>query len=207
MNIIFNKFKKEYIKLTAPIRKKRLSKTEFTIISNNCWAGDVYRYFDLPYQTPTVGLYFWSEDYIKFLSNLKYYLNCPLSFISLGESKYKDILLERNQSEKILARLDDVELVFLHYSSKEEAQEKWMRRAQRVNFDNLIVKFSRQNCFEDKHLQEFTNLDFSKKIFFDNRKNEAPFSIYIKGFENEEYLPDDITTYRKYVNITKWLNQ
>jgi uncharacterized protein (DUF1919 family) len=201
------KASKKFSLMMAPIRKKKLSKQEFTIISNNCWAGDVYRYFDLPYQTPTVGLYFWADDYIRFLTNLKYYLSCELVFITVEESKYKDILIKKNQSDRVLARLDDVELVFLHYSSKQEALEKWVRRVQRVNFDNLIIKFSRQNCFEDKHLKMFAELPYTKKIFFDNQKNDYDFSVYIPGFENLDFLPDDITTYRKYMNITHWINK
>lgn len=39
-------------------RLKRLRSTDFTVISNNCWAGTVYRYFNLPYLSPTCGLYF-----------------------------------------------------------------------------------------------------------------------------------------------------
>ena len=64
----------------------------FTIISNNCWAGHVYRYFNVPYQTPTIGLFIFSEDYVKFCKQLKDYLSSELKFISIEESKYKDIL-------------------------------------------------------------------------------------------------------------------
>lgn len=39
-------------------RQNHLTRSDFSIISNNCWAGTVYRYFGLPYQSPTAGLYF-----------------------------------------------------------------------------------------------------------------------------------------------------
>lgn len=88
----------------APLRRRLLlikgGVLPFTIISNNCWGGHVYRYFDLPYDSPTIGLYFFSSDYLKFVSNLHFYLNQELQFISYTESKYKEPLIIRG--EKIL---------------------------------------------------------------------------------------------------------
>lgn len=67
--------------------------TPFTIISNNCWGGHVYRYFNMPYDSPTIGLFFESTDYIKFISNLKHYINQELRFITFEESRNKDMLI------------------------------------------------------------------------------------------------------------------
>ena len=55
--------------------KRSVKSRDFTIISNNCWAGRVYQYLDMPYLTPTAGLYFFAPDYIKFVSDLKKYLD------------------------------------------------------------------------------------------------------------------------------------
>ena len=140
---VFRKIKKAiskfFIKITAPTRRKKIKDCSFTIISNNCWAGDVYRYFGLSYQTPTVGMYFFAEEYIKFLSNLIHYLDCELQQLNVNDSKYKDTIVELGQGNKLLAKLDDVEIVLLHYPNWDEAKEKWERRAKRINFDNLIV--------------------------------------------------------------------
>lgn len=51
----------------ASVRRMKLNRADFTVISNNCWAGSVYRYFGLPYLSPTAGLYFFASDYIKFI--------------------------------------------------------------------------------------------------------------------------------------------
>lgn len=37
---------------------------------------------------------------------------------------------------------NDVEIHFLHYKSETEAQEKWNRRLKRMNFNNILFKFS-----------------------------------------------------------------
>ena len=42
-------------------RASKLKSTRFTIISNNCWAGHVYRYFNLPYDSPTLDYIFFQK--------------------------------------------------------------------------------------------------------------------------------------------------
>ena len=76
------KLRKFYIKKTSKIRKRKLNNNDFTIISNNCWAGTIYQSYGLEYNTPTLGLFFMAKDYIKFVSNLKYYINKELVFIN-----------------------------------------------------------------------------------------------------------------------------
>ena len=203
---IFPKLKKGLIKLTSPYRNKKLNNRDFTIISNNCWAGDVYRYYNLPYNTPTVGLYLFGGDYIKFIYNLRYYLSKELDFISCAESKYKDILIQRHQENVIIGRIEDIEIIFLHYKTIEEAATKWKRRAERVNFDNIIIKFSNQNFCTSDDMKKFDELPIEKKLFFDNHENNMKCSVYIRGYENEDWLKDDIGTYRKYMNITDFIN-
>ena len=135
--------------------KKSIKNKNFSIISNNCWAGRVYQYLDMPYLSPTAGLYFFAPDYIKFVSDLRKYLDTPLRFINPEESKYYDEIKKRNQTDKPIGILDDVEIVFLHYKTKEEAEKKWNRRKERVNFDNIIIKFSRMDLCTEKEIEEF----------------------------------------------------
>lgn len=74
----------------ADYRRKQLKSTDFTIISNNCWGGMIYESYNLPKQTPTVGMFFMAEEYLKFLSDLKGYINGELTFINSEESRWKD---------------------------------------------------------------------------------------------------------------------
>ncbi len=143
---------------------------DFSVISNNCWGGRVYQYLDMPYLSPTAGLYFFAPDYIKFVSNLHKYLNLSLVFIPAEESAYYEELKNRNQTDKPIGKLDDVEIVFLHYKTKEEAEEKWNRRKERVNFDHIILKFSRMDLCTEKEIEAFDKLDFQNKFVFNNRK-------------------------------------
>lgn len=175
--------------------KKRIRSRDFTVISNNCWAGKLYQYLDMPYLSPTVGLYFFADDYIKFLKNLQYYMSLDLKFISFKASKHSDVLVEHNQTNKPIGVLDDVEIVFLHYKTEEEAYEKWNRRKARINWDHLIIKFSKMNLCTEEHMKEFSELPFEKKILLGTRKNpKYRCEVFWNGEtnENDQILLDTI---------------
>ncbi len=209
----FKKHKKErFEKFFYEIRrffvKKSIKNKNFSIISNNCWAGRVYQYLDMPYLSPTAGLYFFAPDYIKFVSDLRKYLDTPLRFINPEESKYYDEIKNRNQTDKPIGILDDVEIVFLHYKTKEEAEEKWNRRKERVNFDNIILKFSRMNLCSDKEIEAFCNISFENKFVFNtNKQPKNPSEIYWNGkITNNEILNDTIP-FPGPIKLKKLLNE
>lgn len=152
--------------LFADILRKGLENTDFTIISNNCWGGMVYESYNLPKQSPTVGLFFMASDYILFVSDLKEYLSADLTFIRPQESKWKE---EFEQSESFgsypIGKIKDVEIFFLHYHSEEEALSKWKRRCQRINWDRMLIKFNDQNGCTERELDCFMKLPYKNKLF------------------------------------------
>lgn len=75
----------------ADWRKKQLKSTDFTIISNNCWGGMIYESYNLPKESPTVGMFFMAKEYIEFLSDLKGYIGGKLTFIKPEESRWKEM--------------------------------------------------------------------------------------------------------------------
>lgn len=186
--------------------KRSIKNRGFTIISNNCWAGRVYQYLDMPYLSPTAGLYFFAPDYIKFVSDLKRYLDTPLRFIKPEESKYFEVLKSRNQLDKPIGILDDVEIVFLHYKSQEEALEKWNRRKDRVNFDKIILKFSRMDLCTDKEMQEFDNLPYQNKVLINNQLPlKYKCEVYWKGAGDEQSVHRDTEPFPGNIDLRKIL--
>lgn len=163
-------------------RKLLLSEnSNFSIISNNCWGGLVYQYFGLPYTSPTIGLFFMDDDYIKFLERLDYYLAQPLKFISIENSRYKQ-RLQSESTAKVnypIALLDDIEIHFLHYKSEKEAEEKWYRRIKRLNRNKLLIKMSQRSLDSKEILDRFEVLPFKNKICFTEHKRENPIFITI----------------------------
>lgn len=189
------------------IRKKQLNNTDFSIICNNCWAGYVYRRFGLSYLTPTVGVYFFADDFIKLCSDVKGYMSKKLEFISYADSKYRDEIEVKKHTHVPIAKLGDIEIVFLHYHTPEEAAEKWYRRAKRINYDNLIFKFSQMNGCTEEQLRQFDRLDLRKKICFVSRNCETNIAcaVRLKDAFGEEVLNDTIK-YSSYIDLVKLIN-
>lgn len=142
-----------------------------SIISSNCFAGRIMQDLGMQYNTPTLGLYFFADDYIEFLSNLKYYLTeAKLEF--LDQSRYPLANERRKQWSHwypIGLLGGKVEIQFLHYHSETEASEKWYRRAARVNWDNLFIIGMEQNLCTEDCIRAFDKLNFERKLFFSSK--------------------------------------
>lgn len=188
--------------------RKCIRRKDFTIISNNCWAGKAYQYLDMPYLSPTIGLYFFAGDYLRFVSNLRYYLSLDLTFIPASESRYVEILKEKKQLDVPIGILDDVEIIFLHYKSREEAKEKWDRRKQRVNYDNVILKFSNMNLCTADCMRKFDALPFHNKFMLNkNKKTKFESEIYWTGLSNENEVLNDTNPYPGNLKLLTLLNK
>ena len=204
MNII-NSIKKKIILY----RFKRLKNKNFSIICNNCWAGNIYQATGIKYLTPTIGLFFYMPCYIKFLENFNYYLNVKLRFIK--QSKYEIVNNIRRKEWYPIADLGGIEIQFLHYNSEEDANNKWEKRKKRINKDNLLFVGSERDLCTEKLIRRYQNLPFKNKLFFTaNRYDNDRSLIQIKEFENEKIVgdiwPDQLKIY-KYFNVLKWIEE
>lgn len=198
------------LRVLAPYRRIFLKNRKFTIISNNCFASLVYQRYNLVYQTPTIGTFIMPDDYIKLLKNLNYYLGLPLVFISPDQSKYIRSLENIEKWGRYpIARLADIEIHFLHYTSCEQAEMKWNRRIKRINWNQIIVKFSQQNQCQAIMLKEFESLNYEYKFcFVNNYLSDNAVFINLKECQHNKEITFDAEKkyYNKYIHITKYLN-
>src|ERR1700733_1243073 len=99
-----------------------------SIISNDCFGGEVYRSLDIPYNTPFIGLMLMAPCYITLLMNLEYYLDQDLSFIQVSKYELVNIMLKEKGYFPIATIGKEIEIQFLHYESEMEARQKWEKR-------------------------------------------------------------------------------
>lgn len=164
------KIRRKYMEKTAVIRRKQLKVDNFSIISNNCWGGFIYQSYHLPYNSPTIGLFIMPKDYIKLISNLKYYLQKDIEFILHTNSKYYDELSSiKKFGEYPIGKIQDIEIHFLHYKSEQDAKYKWDRRCKRINYKHLIYKFNDQNGCTFEDVVNFKELQLKNKVFFGSK--------------------------------------
>lgn len=194
--------------LFAPIRRLKLKKRDFTIISNNCWGGICYEYYGIRKLSPTVGMYFYAEDYIKFIANLRYYLSQEMTMIPAIESKHYESLKKKGELWAPVGKIDDIEVVFLHYRNPEIAKEKWQKRVKRINWNNIIYKFSYMNECSDEMIDSFLEITKKeKRICFVGMDYWKARGIYEVPVNDVGQVVDDTTWFKKYVNISAIINE
>ena len=202
--------KRKIRKIIAPIRRAGLKNKTITIISNNCWGGIIYDKFGIRYQSPTIGLSICPTDFIKFIKDLKHYLSLtpmPICSSTSGYSKYLGVYK---------ARLDDIVINFIHYSSMDEAISKWEKRKKRVDFDNLLIKFSDSTIdgipVTDSLLNEFSKIGYHKIFLTSNEERAKKYSSFSYYFPKADKLGEPLNESKQtdkiigLKNIKKLLN-
>lgn len=145
------------------LRKKlqeQLDNENFTIISSTCVGGKIYHDLGLRFTSPTINLWIGAKDFLKFVKDLKYYLeDCELSEIKdSNEENPVGILGEGNKK---------VTIHFTHYPNFKIAKEKWNSRKKRVNYDKIYIFFTDMNGGDNVGVvKEFNKLPYKNKVMF-----------------------------------------
>ena len=74
---------------------------EFTIFSNDCFAGQVYHIMGKQFKSPTVNCFIRPIDFVKFLENVDWYLNQELIEVESSLPFENKVLLTVNKHEGI----------------------------------------------------------------------------------------------------------
>jgi uncharacterized protein (DUF1919 family) len=106
----------------------------FCLISDDCWGGALYQHLARPYNTPFIGLQIHVPDFLQLIEDLPGHLDLPLRF---GEREMQD-----DGVEFPVGFLGGVKIHFIHYRDEEEAEEKWIRRRERIEPENLFFKLN-----------------------------------------------------------------
>jgi uncharacterized protein (DUF1919 family) len=189
---------------------RAVSVKDFTIISANCWGGAVYEDLKLPYLSPTIGLYFYAPCFMELLKDLKTTISLPLTFVE--SSKYEDANVFRNENYKYpIGKLGTgIEIQFLHYKTEEEARDKWERRKQRINWDNLFIACTDRDGMTKQLMTAFDDLSYENKVLFTAQPYTTIKSAhYLKAFKKDKIVGDLYN--QRYVvsqnfNIEEWLS-
>lgn len=187
--------------------RQRLNNTEFSIISNDCIGGVICKDLGCRFNSPTVNFYFTAEDYIKFISRMKEYVeNGVLRDVTAGND-YIKVAIEI-ADEQIIAHC-------IHYKTAEDFIEKWNSRKTRINYDNCFFMMNDRNGFMEEHLRAFDSLPYKHKVCFVHKPYpEYASAFYIKGSEKNGMVKG-MTDYKNKLGIKRryddfdfvaWLN-
>lgn len=190
--------------LILPRKRKKLKNHSFSIISSNCNGCVVCHDLGVRFNSPTVNLYMTAEDYLKFVSNLKEYLQADLVELKQEEFQYPVGLLN-----------GEIKLYFQHYKTFDEAYMKWHDRCKRVNFDNIFFMMTDRDKCSDDLVFQFDNLPYKNKLIF-TAKEYPNFksAVYCSEFKDDGCvgIMSDFSGingkryYDKYFDFVRWLN-
>jgi uncharacterized protein (DUF1919 family) len=137
----------------------------------------------LKYRTPTAGLFFEANDYVKLASNpKKYFIGAKLEFINPADSKNLKLYNDSNNwGNYPVAKLIDIEIYFMHYPDQKTAENMWYRRLQRINFENMLFLFTENESFSKSVILEYLKINGQNKLCLTN----TDYSI-----ENESLIID-----------------
>lgn len=156
-------------------KRKRLKTTDFTVIASNCSGTFIYYDMELPYLSPTINLSIEMNDFIKLCEKLKWYL--------------EQEMLEVKGEKKPAGMLGDIKISFVHYNTFTEGAEKWEKRKQKINWDNLFIIGTDKDGCTYETLRRFEQLPYENKVIFTHVKYpEFPSAYYIRGFEENSEL-------------------
>lgn len=172
-------------------KRSRLKNTDFSIISLNCCGTIIYRDMEMPYLSPTNNLSMSVSDYMKLAENLRWYMAQELTEVE-ADAPYP------------VGMLGDIKIYFVHYKTFEDAKEKWERRRERINWDNLFFMTMEKAGNTRELMERFEQLPCRNKVIFTNREYpEFSAAFYIKGFEGQDGL-GDITAFRSRSPIRRY---
>src|SRR5581483_11246354 len=170
--------------------RSRLRERRFSVLSDDCWAGELYAALGLEYQTPFVGLLMAQHEFLEIVRDPARWLDAPLRFAPV--SKYPSPQEAVEGFDYPIGLLDgELEVKFLHYATEREASEKWKRRRDRVSLDRLLFKFAgdtKDYLVPDELLVEFDRLPGRGVCFTSRPRPDLHKAVYVPNFTTDGAL-------------------
>lgn len=167
---------------------------DFSLIASNCTGTLPYRFLDMPHLSPTVNLFFFAPDYIKFATRLEHYTQQTLTFIPVS-SYEKGRKTHAEHGQYPIGLLDDIEIHFMHYDSEADAKDKWDRRVKRINYENLIFTFTDRDLCTAEHIQQFNDLPGRKLLLTAKPMPWIPCAVPVPAYRGLDEVGDAYTRY------------
>ena len=165
-------------KIINRANRRRLKNDDFSLLCNNCNGGVICHDLGLQFRSPTVNLFFYKDHFFRFCENFDYYIAQPLTLCENPAHK--------PEIDYPVCNLGDLELHFLHYTSFEQAKQKWDSRTARLNRDNMFVMWTFFGGTDEELLARFDRLPFANKVAFTEREfPQYKSAFYIRGFEEK----------------------
>lgn len=165
---------------------------DVTLISQNCIGGVFYHDLGTQFLSPTINLFIKEPDFVRFVLNLRHYIDCELEM--------------RWEEEYPVGRLDDIEIHFMHYKTCQEAKEQWDRRKKRINWEKIVVLCTDRDGFNETAFQQWKYIPYPKVLFTAQQSfSRDKDSVFFPQYSEQGCVPDLIPN-REFYHSEKVVN-
>lgn len=198
----------EEINPIAIFRRKKLraclKKTSISFFTPNCIGGLLFHELGLQFKSPTVNLMLSQTDFAKFVLKMDDYLKYPLSFF------------EKEGLECPCARLNDITIHFTHYASNKEAECKWNKRVQRIDYENIYIFIQERDGLTKERIMELGKLPVKGIVAFTAHDYpDIPWAVYLPQYEKDgevgnilkRNIIDNSRVYERCFDFVGWFNE
>lgn len=191
-------------------KRKDLKNKNFTLLCNKCVGGAILHELAQPFLTPTIKLGIDPENFVIYLKYLKQFQAGQLIEDKNSKCSFPVGILQAGEKN-----IPPVTIQFNHYTTFQEAQEKWYERSKRINFDNLyVMMFYGKSTMQKDVIRQFDQLAYKNKVVFmkeklDDISSSYALSAYCKDPQVEDlhdYVGTSGRTYYDEFDYVKFLN-
>ena len=170
-------------------RRRMLINHDFSIISNSCIGGVISNSLKERFNSPTVNLIIWPDEFIVFCNHLKEYAQCPLKRINEQETNERFVPYPLGKIQGRNYGLPDIVVRFVHYNSFEEAKQKWEERFNRINYNNIFFIMEHGMNASERIMDKFEAIPYSNKVFLSSfsKSERWPHNFNFSFYTNELY--------------------
>lgn len=165
------------------------------------YRGLIYHRLNKKFLSPTINLWMDQKDFLKMVSDLKYYMSLDLCF-------------NYSVCDYPVASIDGIKIHFNHYKSEDEALACWERRKNRISYDNLYVIMYDRDGISERDFDTLAKVNCKNKVILSSRRyNNYDFIKTLQpnvgATHGELYLDTDsigMREFEKQWDFVEWLN-
>ena len=154
----------------------------FSLIANDCIGGTISYDLKEEFRSPTVKVLIPNDCYLKFVTDLEYYLSCEIKEKLNSGKPYPVGVLVPKDEEHI-----PIELHFEHDTCWDVPYKKWVKRCQRVNYEKLYFIWHFFDEDDERDIRVFDSLNIRKLIILHKQIQGIKNGVVVNCYDEDPY--------------------
>ena len=170
-------------------KRLNLNPQNISILSSNCWGGELYHDAGLRFLSPTINLTFDPIDFLTFVKHIRE-INSTTLLEEKTDKSYPVGLLKYSDGKS-------VRIYFVHYKSFEEAKNVFYDRASRIT-DKIAVLLMVNNLTKEI-IDSFNSISYKKICIYGSTSEKALNNTQFIQFKKIQTSKRDVLSFKSYL--------